>query len=215
MGILGCGWGSAPVLLAPSVWLGCCWWDVVGLDSACKGTTLIFCVVLDFGGIVCGEFYFFFFSPLSVSQLPSEVANCKVVGYASSVGLLPATLGPNFLDMGVGTGPAATQVGPACAQTRPGLPRTCLRQNCFKQVVADRHNNNKIHKISSHSVGNDQTTLTHNYSNNNNHFYERERTEQEWTSINMYGLIIMLGNQLKFGPQEQSQRGKNVPSQCN
>ena len=27
----------------------------------------------------------------------------------------------------------------------------------------------------------------------------------------MYGLIRMLGNQLKFGPQEQSQRGKNVP----
>ena len=81
--------------------------------------------------------------------------------------------------------------------------------------MANRHNNNKINKISSHSVGNDQTTLTHNYSNNNNHFYERERTEQEWTSINMYGLIIMLGNQLKFGPQEQSQRGKNVPSQCN
>ena len=36
------------------------------------------------------------FSPLSVSQLPSEVANCKVVGCASGVGLLPAALGPSF-----------------------------------------------------------------------------------------------------------------------
>ena len=61
------------------------------------------------------------FSPLFASQLPSEVANCKVVGYASGVGLLPT-------DKGVGTGPAATQVGPACAQTRLGLPGTCLQQ---------------------------------------------------------------------------------------
>ena len=53
MGILGGGWGSAPILLAPSVWLGCCWWGVVGLDSAYEGTTLMFRVVLDFGGIVC------------------------------------------------------------------------------------------------------------------------------------------------------------------
>ena len=51
-----------------------------------------------------------------------------VLGYASGVGLLPAALGPSFLDNGVGTSPVATQVGPACAQTRPGLPRTCLRQ---------------------------------------------------------------------------------------
>ena len=39
---------------------------------------------------------------------------CKVVGCASSVGLLPAALGPSFLDKGVGTDPNATQVGPAC-----------------------------------------------------------------------------------------------------
>ena len=31
----------------------------------------------------------------------------------------------------------------------------------------------------------------------------------------MYGLIKMLGNRLKSGPQEQSQRGKNIPSQRN
>ena len=36
----------------------------------------------------------------------SEV--CKVVGYASGVRLLPATLDPSFLDKGVGTGPVAT-----------------------------------------------------------------------------------------------------------
>ena len=65
--------------------------------------------------------------------------------------------------------------------------------------MADRDNNNKINKISGHSVGNDQTTFEHNYNSNINHFYGRERTEQKWTSINMYGLIRMLGNQLKSG----------------
>ena len=44
-----------------------------------------------------------------------------MVGCASGVGLLPATLGPSFLDKEVGTGPVATQVGPACVQTRLGL----------------------------------------------------------------------------------------------
>ena len=68
------------------------------------------------------------FSPLFASQLPSEVSNCKVVGYASGVRLLPTALSPSFLDKGVGTGPAATQVGPTCAQTRLGLPGTCLWQ---------------------------------------------------------------------------------------
>ena len=51
---------------------------------------------------------------------------CKVVGCASGVGLLLAVLGPSFLDKGVGTGPAAAQVGPAYVQTRSGLPGTCL-----------------------------------------------------------------------------------------
>ena len=58
----------------------------------------------------------------------NKVSFCKVVGCASAVGLLPVALGPSFLDKGVRTGPATTQVGPACAQTRPGLPGTCLRQ---------------------------------------------------------------------------------------
>ena len=128
MGILGCGLGSAPVLLALSIWLGCYQWGVVGLDSACEGTALIFRVVLDFGGIVCEEFcFFFYFLTLSVSQLPSEVTNCKVVGCASGVRLLSTALGLSFLDKGVGTSPTATQVGPICVQTRLGLPGTCLR----------------------------------------------------------------------------------------
>ena len=77
MGILGSGWGLAPVLLAPSIWLGGYWWGVVGLDSAYEGTMLMFCIVLDFGGIdregLC-------VLSLSVSQLPSGVTNSNVVG---------------------------------------------------------------------------------------------------------------------------------------
>ena len=72
MGILGCGLGSALILLAPSIWLGCCWWGIVGLDSTCEGMTLMFRDVLDFGGIACEGFCVL---SLSVSQLPSEVAN--------------------------------------------------------------------------------------------------------------------------------------------
>ena len=95
-------------MLAPSIWLGYCWWDVVGLDYAYEGTTLIFCVVLDFGGIVCeGLFFLFFFLlPLSTSQLPSGVTNCKVVG-CDNVGLLLAAPSPSFLDKRVGTGLAS------------------------------------------------------------------------------------------------------------
>ena len=65
---------------------------------------------------------------------------CKVVGYASGVGLLPVALGPSFLDKGVGIGPAATQVGSACTQIKLGLSGTCLRQaelfqtSCGRQI---------------------------------------------------------------------------------
>ena len=38
----------------------------------------------------------------------SKSGLCKVVGYASGVGLLPVALSPSFQDKGVGTGPAAT-----------------------------------------------------------------------------------------------------------
>ena len=48
------------------------------------------------------------FLPLSIFQLPSEVANCKVVGCANSVRLLLVALGPSFLDKGVGIDPIAT-----------------------------------------------------------------------------------------------------------
>ena len=54
--------------------------------------------------------------------------------FANSVGLFPAALGPNFLDTGVGTGPTATQFGPACAQTMPCLPGMCLRQAELFQI---------------------------------------------------------------------------------
>ena len=54
-------------------------------------------------------------------------SKCKVVGCASSVGLLPTALGPSFLDKSVGTGSTATQFSPACAQIMSGLPGTCLR----------------------------------------------------------------------------------------
>ena len=53
---------------------------------------------------------------------------CNVVGCASSVGLLLTVLSLSFLDKGVGTGLAATQFDPACAQTMPGLLGTCLQQ---------------------------------------------------------------------------------------
>ena len=66
------------------------------------------------------------------------MACCKVVGFANSVGLLLATLGPNFLDTGVGTGPTATQFGLTCAQTMPCLPGTCLRQVELFQISCGR-----------------------------------------------------------------------------
>lgn len=56
------------------------------------------------------------------------------MGLAYSVGLLPAALGPSFLNKGVGTGPTATQFGPTCAQTMPCLPGTCLRQAKLFQI---------------------------------------------------------------------------------
>ena len=55
------------------------------------------------------------------------VVVCKVVGFVNSVGLLPTALGPSFLGKEVRTGPTATQFGPACVQTMPYLPKTCLR----------------------------------------------------------------------------------------
>ena len=62
----------------------------------------------------------------------------KVVGCASGVGLLPAALGPSFLDKGIGTGPVATQVGSAYVRTRPGLPGMCLRQAELFQTSCGR-----------------------------------------------------------------------------
>ena len=49
-------------------------------------------------------------------------ATCKVVGLVCNVGLLSITLGPSFLDKGVGTGPTETHLSSACAQTTLHLP---------------------------------------------------------------------------------------------
>ena len=62
--------GSSPHSVGTFAWLGYCWWGIVGLDSACEGMTLIFCVVLDFGGICLWRLL-----SLSASQLLSGVTN--------------------------------------------------------------------------------------------------------------------------------------------
>ena len=40
----------------------------------------------------------------------------------------PAVLGPSILSKGIEIGPIGTQIGLACAQIMPCLPRACLRQ---------------------------------------------------------------------------------------
>ena len=96
MGILGCGWGSAPILLTPSIWLGYCWWGIVGLDSAYEGTTLMFCVVLDFRGICLQGFLSLF-----ASQLPSEVANLNLVGLFAMLGWAASCRSrPKYFELG-------------------------------------------------------------------------------------------------------------------
>ena len=80
---------------------------------------LKFRVVLDFGGIVCKGF---FVLSLYAPQLPSEVANCKVVGLFCNAELPPTMLGPGFLDKEVGIGPITTHLGSTRAQTTPCLP---------------------------------------------------------------------------------------------
>ena len=79
----------------------------------------MFCIVLDFGGIVYEGFCVL---SLSFSQLPNEVANCKVMGLVCNVVLLSTALGSSFLDIGVGTGPTRTHLSPAYAQTTQRLP---------------------------------------------------------------------------------------------
>ena len=43
-----------------------------------------------------------------INERMNKIEECKVVGCASGVGLLPTALGPSFLDKGVGTGLATT-----------------------------------------------------------------------------------------------------------
>ena len=84
--------------------------------------------------------------------------------------------------------------------------------------MANKHNNEK--KKFGYLVRNDQMIPRHNHSNNN-HFYQKKkrkkkkRKEQKGANSNMYGLIKRWRTQLKSSPQEQNQRGKNVPSQGN
>ena len=83
----------------------------------------MFYIALDLGGICLrGPL------SLSISQLPSEVANLMWWAFLCSIGLPPTVLGPSVLIKGVETGPTETQLGPACVQTIPRLPGACLRQ---------------------------------------------------------------------------------------
>ena len=61
-----------------------------------------------------------------------------MVGCASGVGLFPTALGPSFLDKGARIGPAATQVGSTCAQTKPGSLVTYLQQAELFQASCGR-----------------------------------------------------------------------------
>ena len=53
---------------------------------------------------------------------------CVVGFFPIFTGLPPTILGPSVLSKGVETGSIGTQIGPACAQTMPRPPGTCLRQ---------------------------------------------------------------------------------------
>ena len=127
------------------------------------------------------------FSPISTFQLPSRVANCKVVGCASGVGLLPAALNLSFWIRELG--PVQLQlklVRLVCKLSLVCQERACDRQNCFRQVVADRYNN-KINKISRYLVGNDQmipSTITVIIIT-----FTKKGKEQKGANSNMYGLI--------------------------
>ena len=137
VGILGWGWGSAPILLTPFTWLGYCCGGIVGLDFAYEGTTLIFLVALDLGGICLRKPL-----SLSVSQLPSEVANLMWWAFLCSIRLPLTVLGPSVLIKGVEIGLTETQLGLACVQTIPCLLRACLRQvGLFWMSMASKHNN--------------------------------------------------------------------------
>ena len=95
----------------------------------------MFRVALDLGGIC-------FRGPLSlsVSQLPSGVANLMWWVFLCFTGppltvllLYCARLPFTVLDLsvlckGIETGPTRIQIGPACVQTMPRLPRACLWQ---------------------------------------------------------------------------------------
>ena len=135
MGILEWGWGLAPILLAPSAWLGCCWWGVVGLDFACEGTSLIFRVILDFGGICPWGLL-----SLSLPQLLVKSPTlCRGLFFCILCVRLPSVvMSPSILGKGVETSLATTHLGLVCAQIMPCLPGMCLRQAELFQGIHGR-----------------------------------------------------------------------------
>ena len=81
---------------------------------------LMFCVVLDLGGIRLRGLL-----SLSAFQLPSGVANLNVVGLLVMLGWAASCCtGSSVLSKGVETGPTTTHFGSACAKTMLRLPRT-------------------------------------------------------------------------------------------
>ena len=80
----------------------------------------MFRVVLDLGGMVCKGFCLL---SLSISQLSSGVANLNVVGLFEIVGWAASchTTAQRFFGRRVRTGPIATHLELACAQTKAPL----------------------------------------------------------------------------------------------
>ena len=68
-----------------------------------------------------------------------SIEDCSEPFWLNRIGLPPAVLGSNILSMGVEIGSTATQFGPACAQTMPRLPGTCLRWAELFQMSCGRH----------------------------------------------------------------------------
>ena len=132
VGILGCGWGLAPVLLITSAWFGCCWCGVVGLDSACEGTTLMLRRLLFFVHI-------YFPTPQRSRQFKCSGPFCDF-----RLDCLLLYWGPSVLDKRVKTDPIAVHLGLACAQAMPPFPKLRLhthgKWNYYKKVTTNTYN---------------------------------------------------------------------------
>ena len=146
VGILGCGWGLAPTLLIPFAWLGYCWWGAVGLDSTCEGTTLMFHVVLDFGGMLLSSIPVCFLTPQRSRQFKYGAPF-----WDYGLGCLWPYYGPKVLRRKVKTGPIVTHLKPACTQTKAPLLKLWShahgRWNCYKRVIVGKYNLTTIKEI--------------------------------------------------------------------